>query len=127
MKASKTYLGLGCVVSLIAMAVLLTAIYATAQTEKFLHSFSNNGKDGTVPASPLIFDASGNLYGSTYYGGPSKVGAVYELSPRTGGGWGEMVLHYFQHNGQYGKFPAGTLTFDASCTLYGTTNLVATH
>src|SRR5258708_7134056 len=127
MKASKTSLGLGCVVSLIAMAVLLTAIYATAQTEKFLHSFSNNGKDGTVPASPLIFDASGNLYGSTYYGGPSKIGTAYELSPRTGGGWSERVLHNFQHNGQDGNSPEGTLTFDASGNLYGTTNLGGTY
>jgi uncharacterized repeat protein (TIGR03803 family) len=35
-------------------------------TEKVLHSFSNNGSDGTRPYGGLISDASGNLYGTTY-------------------------------------------------------------
>ena len=32
-------------------------------TEQVLHSFQNNGSDGTEPSSTLILDGVGNLYG----------------------------------------------------------------
>ena len=34
-------------------------------TEKVLHSFNGSGTDGTDPLAGLIFDAAGNLYGTT--------------------------------------------------------------
>ena len=34
-----------------------------------LHNFNNDGTDGTEPLAGLIFDAAGNLYGTTYEGG----------------------------------------------------------
>ena len=57
-----------------------------AWTETILHSFSNNGTDGSNP-SGLVFDASGNLYGTTANGGTAfyDCGVVFELSPVTGG------------------------------------------
>ena len=52
-------------ISLIAflLQVSATAVWARA-TEKVLHEFASS-KDGSIPASGLIFDKSGNLYGTT--------------------------------------------------------------
>jgi uncharacterized repeat protein (TIGR03803 family) len=94
-------------------------------TEKILHSF--NGKDGYAPQFSLIFDSAGNLYGTTLYGGlPTKncskgCGIVFELTPTTGGGWKEKVLHNF--NGPDGLNPSSGLIFDAAGNLYGMTAL----
>jgi len=45
-----------------------------------LHSFGN-GTDGNSPASALIFDSSGNLYGTTTVGGKDGYGTVFEITP----------------------------------------------
>jgi uncharacterized repeat protein (TIGR03803 family) len=87
-------------------------------TEKILHYFKSNGEDGYNPSAGLIFDASGNLYSSTEYGGSNDDGTVYELTPTAGEGWAEKVLHSFDYkNG----FAPGALIFDVSGNLYGTT------
>jgi uncharacterized repeat protein (TIGR03803 family) len=88
-------------------------------TEKVLHNFGA-GKDGYNPAVGLTFDASGNLYGSTLYGGAYSRGIVFELTPKVGGGWAEKVLHNFGQ-GTDGQQPFGNLTLDASRNLYGAT------
>lgn len=94
--------------------------------ERVLHSF--NGKDGLEPYSGLIFDAAGNLYGTTYSGGASGTGCrgygcgtVFELTPEGNGKWTEKVLHSFNDNGKDGYGPYASLTFDAAGDLYGTT------
>jgi len=68
----------------------------------------------------VIFDAAGNLYGTTDYGGADGFGTVYELSPVAGGGWTQTVLHSYGNTGD-GSFPQGNLVFDAAGNLYGTT------
>jgi uncharacterized repeat protein (TIGR03803 family) len=77
--------------------------------------------DAAFPYGGLIFDASGNLYGTTYYEGAHDLGAVYELSPRPKGEWKERVLHSFT-GGQDGASSISNLVFDASGNLYGTTS-----
>jgi hypothetical protein len=57
--------------------MLMTATRATAQRDRVLHSFSNNGTDGIAPYTSLIADAAGNLYGTTNDGGASNYGAVF--------------------------------------------------
>src|ERR1019366_8435779 len=87
-------------------------------TEKLLYSFVNNGTDGASPYAGLIFDAVGNLYGTTYQGGTYySSGTVFELTPAGGGSWTEKVLHSFG-NGTDGANPyyAG-LIFDAAGNL----------
>ncbi len=59
-----------------------------------LHNFSQNGKEGYWPCGALILDGSGNLYGTTSFGGAYGWGIVFELTPKTGG-WTEKVLHSF--------------------------------
>jgi uncharacterized repeat protein (TIGR03803 family) len=97
-------------------------------TEKILYSFNLNGKDGYDPLGGLIFDAAGNLYGTTYEGGlygcpdsNTSCGTVFELSPGTDGKWNEKTLHRFRNDSKDGYWPAAGLVFDAKGNLYGTT------
>jgi uncharacterized repeat protein (TIGR03803 family) len=85
------------------------------------------GSDGSNPMGSLIFDQSGNLYGTTELGGnsrcsfagPQGCGTVFELSPDRGGGWKEKVLYRFQGPPD-GEYPESRLVFDGSGNLYGT-------
>jgi uncharacterized repeat protein (TIGR03803 family) len=82
-----------------------------------VHAFQ--GSDGATPAAALIFDGSGNLYGTTVYGGSSSCrdcGVVFKLDPSGN----ETVLHKF--NGEDGEHPSSDLVFDATGNLYGTTS-----
>jgi uncharacterized repeat protein (TIGR03803 family) len=73
------------------------------------------------PYSKLTFDKSGNLYGTAYQAGPLFLGEVFRLTPTSGGGqWTETTIHTF-NSGSDGRYPQGTLVFDASGNLYGTT------
>jgi len=92
-------------------------------TTKLLWSFGVVQDDGQKPVAGLVFDAAGNLYGTTYQGGTVFSGTVFELSPNGDGTWAEKVLHHFQVQGheQDGKNPAAGLIFDAAGNLYGTT------
>ena len=45
-----------------------------------LHDFGN-GNDGEYPHSSVLFDANGNLYGTTQYGGNPGAGTVWEITP----------------------------------------------
>lgn len=90
-------------------------------TEKVLHSFNNNGKDGYYPRASLILDAEGNLYGTTSLGGIHGIGTAFELTSNGSGKWIEKVLHSFgDRPDEYGYQPSG-LIFDTLGNLYGTT------
>ena len=77
--------------------------------------------DAANPYGGLIFDNAGNLYGSTYYGGASGVGAVFQLIPGPDGQWQENILYNFQ-GGTDGSLPTTTLVLTAAGSLYGTTS-----
>ena len=87
--------------------------------EQILHSFSNS--DGSTPLAALTFDASGNLYGTTFYGGAYDWGTVFRLTPGAKGQWSEKVLHNFDYNGVDGYDPRANVIFDHAGKLYGTT------
>jgi uncharacterized repeat protein (TIGR03803 family) len=93
-------------------------------TESVLYSFCSlaNCIDGAQPAGGLIFDASGNLYGTTVTGGNFNIGTVYELTPANGA-WTESVLYSFCSLAicTDGGSPTGGVIFDPSGNLYGTT------
>jgi uncharacterized repeat protein (TIGR03803 family) len=88
--------------------------------QKVLHRFEDNGKDGYYPAAGLIFDAAGNLYGTTAEGGVYQAGTVFELMPEKGGKWKEKILHNFGNSAD-GSEPLGSVVLDAAGYLYGTT------
>jgi uncharacterized repeat protein (TIGR03803 family) len=95
----------------------------TNGVETVLYNFA--GPDGANPTSNLIMDATGNLYGTTEFGGRTSIcvdteyagcGVVFELS-----GTNETVLYRF-NGGADGAFPWAGLVADASGNFYGTTN-----
>ncbi len=92
----------------------------TGWTENVLYTFTG-GSDGSQPYGGLIFDAAGNLYGTTYRGGTADAGTVYQLTPGQGGAWTETVLYSFA-GGADGLGPQCDLNFDPAGNLYGTTN-----
>ena len=100
------------------VALILAPGASAAVTYKVLHQF--NGTDGVDPRdfSGLIFDASGNLYGTTTRGGVYGYGAVFQLTPNADGSWTESVLYSFS-GGIDGANPSVGVIFDASGNLYG--------
>ena len=85
-------------------------------TESLIYSFTQGG-DGQHPWGGVIFDQSGNLYGTTTYGGAYGSGAIYELTP-SGSGWTESLLYSFT-GGTDGANPYAGLIFDQAGNLYG--------
>src|SRR5277367_2644922 len=61
--------------------------------ETLLHSFQ--GPDGSTPITGLVFDAKGNLYGTTQEGGGHNSGTVFKLAPTATGRWKHTVLYDF--------------------------------
>ncbi len=87
--------------------------------------------DGSDPCSEVVFDAAGNLYGTTAAGGAhdrdgvdggggcgNHCGVVYELSPSSGG-WTESTI--FQFTQETGSNPQAGLIFDQAGNLDGIT------
>ncbi len=72
------------------------------------------------PYGGLVRDSAGNLYGTTYAGGPYSSGTVFELMP-SNGGWIYSELYDFT-GGMDGAGPYGSLVLDAAGNLYGTTS-----
>jgi len=94
--------------------------------EQIIYAFQG-GADGIWPSGNLLIDASGNLYGTTMYGGSYTVctgygcGTVFELSPNGDGTWTKTLLYEFQGSSE-GAYPSG-LVFDKAGNLYGITDV----
>ena len=78
---------------------------------------SFNGTDGSLPSAGLIMDSTGSLYATTYYGGASGHGTVFELAQGSG-----TITTLASFNGS-GQAPCAGVIMDSSGNLYGTTNL----
>jgi uncharacterized repeat protein (TIGR03803 family) len=105
-------------------------------TETTLYEFQPTN-DGNQPNGGLIFDATGNIYGTTVTGGPDEgfcingqtpysCGTVFKLTPNGGGKWTESIPFSFPLGGAQGYYPMFGLTPDQSGNLYGTTELGGT-
>jgi len=83
--------------TLVVTLVLVSGAWS-ASTERVIYSF-RGGTDGSDPQAGLIFDAVGNLYGTTAFGGPGGCsggcGTVFKLKPTSDAGWKESVLYSF--------------------------------
>jgi len=96
-------------------------------TERVLYVFCSlsNCADGERPiAGPLVRDAAGNLYGTTFFGGANRncngdaCGVVFKLDPAGT----ETVLHSFT-GGTDGALPRAGLVRDNAGNLYGMTEI----
>jgi uncharacterized repeat protein (TIGR03803 family) len=83
-----------------------------------LYNFTG-GDDGANPMAGLVFDAAGNLYGTTSVSNQRRGGSLFQLIP-SGGAWKIKVLHRFA-GGSDGESPMAAITYDSAGNLYGTT------
>jgi uncharacterized repeat protein (TIGR03803 family) len=94
----------------------LLASGAHATSFKVLHHF--NGTDGSDPNGGFAFDAAGNAYGTTQFGGAHGGGTLFKLSPR-----GFTTVHDFSAAAQ----PMSSLSADARGRVFGTTSAGGSH
>ena len=81
-----------------------------------------NGVNGAFPAARLIADSSGNLYGTTVYGGANwgtlnDDGTVFKVAADT-----HEISTLVSFDGANGRYPSGGLIADDSGNLFGTTS-----
>jgi uncharacterized repeat protein (TIGR03803 family) len=95
-------------------------------SETVAYSFEG-GADGYYAGGGVVLDASGNIYGTTTYGGYTKgicgaqgCGKVFELTPNQNGTWTENVLYVFTGETD-GGYPFSGVVFDGAGNLYGET------
>jgi uncharacterized repeat protein (TIGR03803 family) len=95
---------------------------ATGWAKKNLYSFRGGSTDGVHPAAGMLMPNSSTLFGTTYQGGASDKGTVFELtynaSTKT---WSEQVIYNFAGPPSDGAYPASALLIDETGRLYGTT------
>ena len=99
--------------TLVFVAILVSASWATSY--KKIYNFAG-GNDGSDPATPLAFDNAGNAYGTTASGGVFDFGTVFMLTPSGQ----ESVLYSFTGGGD-GLDPHSGVIIDSAGNLYGTT------
>ena len=90
---------------------------ASGWTESVVHDFQN-GSDGRIPMSNLIFDNSGNLYGATQAGEANGGETLFELMLQSNGIWRLKTFFGFPGPEQIG--PYGSVVMDRAGNLYGT-------
>jgi uncharacterized repeat protein (TIGR03803 family) len=92
---------------------------ANGWKKTILHQFLGlKAGDGANP-NGLIFDAQGNLYGTSVGGGKFNPGTIFKIS-QISGAWKETVLYSFT-GGNDGAYPSAALNIDGAGHLYGTT------
>jgi uncharacterized repeat protein (TIGR03803 family) len=108
-------------VAMLWFATCTSSAFATTQY-KVLHNFVYQNGDGFAPEAALVFDSSGNLYGTTVAGGtacqPPGCGVVFELS-HSNASWNEKLLNNF--NLIDGQSSSAPLVLDSHGNLYGST------
>jgi uncharacterized repeat protein (TIGR03803 family) len=86
--------------------------------ETSVHGFGT-ANDGAYPYSGFVIDTAGHLFGTTYKGGTSGDGIVYEIIPLQTG-FQYKLLYSFTGKTD-GGLVASPLVLDSSGNLYGTT------
>ena len=92
-----------------------SATKAKAKSFTVLHVFNGGAKDGANPEGPVVQDADGNLYGTTFTGGADGEGTVYKLNTA-----GHLSVLFSFSEAETGGFPQGGLVLDKAGNLYGT-------
>jgi uncharacterized repeat protein (TIGR03803 family) len=92
-------------------------------SETVLHSFPSFEYDGAGLTSTLVWDAVGNLYGTTEGGGTHHSGTAFELAQAS---WAETILYNFCADSgcSDGGSPSANMIMDQTGNLYGTAGVV---
>jgi len=80
---------------------------------------------GANPAASLIWGPDGNLYGTTFSGGASNCGTVFEVT--TNGVFTTLISFTGTNGARPGAAPAAGLAWGPNGALYGTTQLGGTN
>lgn len=106
-------------------------------TESLLWIFCTGAcHDGQAPEAGVIFDAHGNIYGTTSRGGTENGGVVFELSPipliptttvltsaPNPSNFGQVVTMTATVTAQNGSIPTGTVSFESNGVAIGSGTL----
>lgn len=84
--------------------------------ESIVYNFTRGSDGGNAQAS-VVFDASGNMYGTNVNAGAGNSGVIFEMTP-SGGAWAYHVLYPFT-GGSDGANPDSLLLFDQAGNMYG--------
>ena len=99
-----------------------SAICFWNETRIYWFGVFNGVGDGYNPGTgPVIFDPTGNIYGTTNLGGLHGDGTAYQLV-KTQNGWTEHIIANFTSNGSPENSVSG-LTFDSAGSLFGTLDM----
>jgi uncharacterized repeat protein (TIGR03803 family) len=90
-----------------------------ASTPTTLVSF--NGTNGETPQAGVIFNAAGDLFGTTTAGGAYGDGTVFEIT-ETGGVYSSTPTTLVNFNGSDGEDPYSDLIANAAGDIFGTTS-----
>jgi len=99
--------------------------------ETVLHSFCRDGGlcvDGDSPEASLVQDASGALYGSTYFGGATAHGSIFKLMPDGEHSVLTTLYSFCPVAGCLdGENPQPAMAMDANGTLFGMVGTGGVH
>jgi uncharacterized repeat protein (TIGR03803 family) len=79
---------------------------------------SFTGSDGSQPESNVTLDSAGDIFGTTYLGGASGNGTVWELKA---GSATPTTLCSFTGAGGDGHYPTAGVTPESAGNIFGTT------
>lgn len=89
--------------------------------ETQLYTFTGNTDGGNPHNGDLVFDAAGDIYGTTLLGGANAYGVAYQLAPSQGG-YSENVIYNFNPDSNNLGSPYTGVIMDQSGNLYGTSS-----
>jgi hypothetical protein len=73
----------------------------TSQGGSWTNNILYTPRSGSVTSGSVVLAPSGQLYGTTYFGGIDRNGSVFELTPPAGvgGSWTSRLIHQFTEDG----------------------------
>jgi uncharacterized repeat protein (TIGR03803 family) len=74
-----------------------------------------NGTNGQFPVAAVVLDTSGDVFGTTSYGGAQNDGVVFEVVASSG-----KITDLAAFNGRNGANPQGAVALDSNGDLFGT-------
>ncbi len=113
-------IGLRATVLIFTVTVCVTSTWGA--TETLLRAFDPKFTDGAYPQASLIFDAAGNLYGTTVGGRHLQLRDGVRVVAHSGRGLDGDRCCIASATARTGLIPYAGLIFDAAGNLYGTTN-----